>query len=193
MKKILMGTLAAAILAAGNAFAAPDPLQDAGITIAATYDGAASGMLGMDDNFGGSNISHIDPSGNVEFITADWTFGVGFSTSGLVTIYNNSGSTLIAPPNTSMSFDFSVPGGTTLSKMSGITLLDFSVLDQGTPVLTLVGADKVNIDLSNVSWSASFTPITAQINFASPVPEPSAPLMLLVGIAGIGLASRKRG
>ena len=89
MKKIMMGTLAAMAMAAGQASAIPSPLQ--GSTITASYNGQAAGMLGVEHNFQpepGSNISAIDPNGMAEpeFITADFQFVVDLSDSGLLTV-----------------------------------------------------------------------------------------------------------
>ena len=77
---IILETLVlAAALTASQASAAPISLQ--GSTITGTYNGSAEGMLGLDHEFAmepGSNITAIDPTDQpgVEFLSADWLFGV---------------------------------------------------------------------------------------------------------------------
>lgn len=91
MKKTIMETLVAAVLATGIAHAAPLPLQSA--VINATYNGSADAIVGLDHLFQvepGSNTTALDPSGTgVEFLSADVLFGFDFDASGLLTIVAN--------------------------------------------------------------------------------------------------------
>ena len=80
-------------------------LKDASIT--ATYNGAADGMLGLDQGFTagpGANTSKLDPTDTgVEFFTSDFLFGIDFSADGMLTVIANYA---VAPGAYSMRFDF---------------------------------------------------------------------------------------
>ncbi len=189
MKKTwLLGTLVAA-LAAGSAQAGVLPLQDA--TITASYNGAGAGMLGLDHGFAdeaGSNVTAIDPTetGGVEFLTADYLFGFDFSNTGLLTVYNNGA---IPTGAYSMRFDF---GASLAAPIASMALLDHSAIG-GTPLLSIVDAHTLGLDLSNVSWNADFASFTAQIGLDSPasLPEPGGAALLLTGLAGLALSRRR--
>lgn len=182
----IVGTLAAILLAAGQAHGAVLPLENA--VIAATYNGAAAGMLGLDQGFaaeGGSHITSLDPTGTggVEFLSADFQFGFDFSSSGLLTVYSNGP---VAPGAYRVRFDF----GNSLAKpLSTFTLLDASAIG-GLPVLSMLDAHSIELDLSGVDWRVDFGVFTAQL--AADVPEPPvAPLLLAAG-AGLLLARRRK-
>lgn len=185
--KMLLGTLAAALLAAGQVQAAVVPLQNAVIT--ASYNGEAAGMLGLDHLFAaepGSNTTAIDPtgSGGVEFLTSDFLFGFDFSDNGVLTIYNNG---QVAPGAYSMRFDF---GSSLTGALSGFSLLDASAIG-GIPALTLVDAHTIGLDLSAVEWRGDFGAFTTQISVRE-LPEPGSMPLLLTGLAGALLATRRR-
>lgn len=187
--KRTLGTLAACFLAVGQAHAGPVSLQ--GTTITASYNGAASGMLGLDHGFepaAGSNVTALAPS-DVEFITGDFRFIFDFSESGLLTVFNNSDDPV--PPGTyTMRFDF---GAGLASAITGLSLIDGSAIG-GLPLTTVEDAHSITLDLSNVQWLGQYGMFTAQLDAQAPgqVPEPGAMPLLLVGAAGALLASRRR-
>lgn len=195
MKTITMlETLGALLLAASAvpaAHATALPLQHA--TIAASYNGATAGMLGVEHGFNaepGSHISAIDPFGvaEPEFISADYQFIVDFSASGLLTVYANAP---ITPGSYAMRFDFGATLGTALS---AFTLVDASAIG-GLPLLTLIDGHTIGLDLSNVRWNGDFASFSAQLDAVAPaaVPEPASAALLLAGLAGLaGRAHTRR-
>jgi hypothetical protein len=191
MKTLLRNAVAAACiaLAVGAAHAAADPLQNAIIT--ASYNGAASAMLGLDHGFAdeaGSNVSALDVNNpSTEFLTSDWTLAFDFAPDGHLTIYNNG--TVDAGQHVA-SFDF---GSTLGAAITGFSVTDSGVTD-GTPVLTIVNSHTISIDLTNVVWNGDFSALETAIVLSAvqAVPEPATYAMLLAGLASIGLATRRR-
>jgi hypothetical protein len=186
-KKILCAlAAAAATAAAGSAHATPLLLQDA--VISASYNGAASGMLGLDHLFAqeaGSNTSRLDPTdAGVEFFTSDFLFGVDFSASGALTVIANGA---VEPGAYSMRFDF----GSTLPE--AIRSFSFVGADgaAGVPGLSIVDAHTVALDLAGVQWS-EFGSFTARIGTGAEVPEPASAAIVLAGLAAMAFAGRAR-
>lgn len=195
MKTItILETLVAAALAAGQAHVAhATPLAlDSATTITATYNGKADNVLGLDHNFAaeaGSNVSHLDPSGSgVEFLSGDYLFGFDFSTTGLLTVYNNMA--IPAGADYRFTFDF---GATLAAPIGSFTLVDGSAL-AGVPGLSVLDGHRIGVDLSQVTWSSDFSAITAQIGTAATadVPEPAGAALMLLGAAGLAAGRRKR-
>jgi hypothetical protein len=184
--KMILETLAlAALVAAGQAQAAPISLQ--GATITATYN--AGNVLGLDQGFqdiAGSNTTALDPTDSgVEFITADYLFAFDFSNSGVLTVYNNGP----VPAGTySFTFDFNA---SLAQPVTSFGLLDTSAIG-GMPALSVLSNHSIGLDLSNVTWNPDFMPFTTQIGTAAAVPEPGSAALLLVGVAGFAASRRKR-
>ena len=182
----LLQALALVALGQGGVHAAPLMLQDTSIT--ATYNGAADGMLGLDNGFAagpGANTSKLDPTDTgVEFFTSDFLFGIDFSTDGLLTVIANYA---VAPGAYSMRFDL---GGAlpvtafTLAGMGGVT---------GLPGLSIIDSRTIALDLSGVDWS-EFGSLSARLETgtAVAVPEPGAPAILLGGLAALALVQNGR-
>ena len=185
----ILETLVLAVLATGQAQAAPLSLQDARIT--ATYNGSAADVLGLDHLFAqepGSNTSTLDPTNSgVEFLTADFLFGFDFAADGKLTIYEN----MPVPAGSyQLTFDF---GATLPAAIASFTLLDGSAVD-GVPGLTVVDGHTIAVDLSGLAWQGDYASITTQIGAADPstsVPEPAAPALLLAGAAGLACSRRR--
>lgn len=185
-----MGTLAAA-LAASHAQAAVLPFGDA--TVTASYNGDANGILGLDSSFAleaGSNITRLDPldgPGGVEYLTADFLFGIDFSHAGLVTVTSN----MPVPSGGAyqLRFDF---GATLPAAIKAFTLVDASAIG-GIPQLSVIDAHTIGLDLSALTWNGDFASFTSRIDLAgNEVPEPSGAALLLLGAAGMALARRRR-
>ena len=180
-KKILE-TLVLAACCTGSAHAAILPLQNALIT--GTYNGQAAGMLGNDLNFGpNSNTTHLAPTiTDVEFLTSDYLFGFDFDASGNLAVYAND---TIPVGSYKMRFDFgsSVPGS-----FSSFSLTDMGG-NGGVPVLSLINAHTIEVDLSSVTWNGAFSSFSARIGT---VPEPGSITLLLGGLAGLALVRRPR-
>lgn len=182
----LLQALALVALGQGAVHAAPLMLQDASIT--ATYNGAADGMLGLDQGFAdgpGANTSKLDPTDTgVEFFTSDFLFGIDFSTDGLLTVIANYA---VAPGAYSMRFDL---GGAlpvtafTLTGTSGVS---------GIPGLSIIDSHTIALDLSGIDWS-EFGALSARLETgtAVAVPEPGAPAILLGGLAALALVQNGR-
>lgn len=177
-------------LAAGAAHAAADPLRNAIIT--ASYNGQPGGMLGADHLFAdeaGSNVSALDPiEPGAEFLTRDYLLAFDFAPDGRLTIFNNG--TLPAGAY-SASFDF---GATLAAPITGFSVLDAGATS-GTPVLSIVNGHTISIDLTDVAWNGDFSALATAITLqgpVAPVPEPASAWMLLAGLAGIGMLSRRR-
>ena len=183
IKKIAAALALAA--SASTSHAAPLSLQDAVIT--ASYNGSAAGMLGLDHSFAqepGSNTTRLDPSeSGVEFLSADFLFGIDFSAGGLLTVFANSA---VAPGAYSMRFDF----GNTLDAAIGAVDFVGAAGANGMPGLTLIDAHTVALDLAGIEWN-EFGTLTAQLNTAE-VPEPAGAALVLAGLAAMGFAARRK-
>jgi hypothetical protein len=176
--------LAFAALGSAAAHAAPIPLQNASIT--ATYNGAAAGMLGLDGGFEpGSNTTGLDPTNTgVEFLTADFLFGIDFSAGGALTVIANGA---VPAGAYSMQFDF----GSSLAAPIGAFTFTGADGASGMPVLSIVDSHTIALDLSGVQWT-EFGSLTAGISAAAAVPEPSSTALLAAGLVALGFLRRPR-
>jgi hypothetical protein len=176
----------ALVVSAASAQASPLLLQDA--VISASYNGLEAGMLGLDHQFAqesGSHISRLDPSDSgVEFLTADYLFGIDFSASGAMTVFANAA---IAPGAYSMRFDF----GSSLA--APITSLRFVGADgaSGLPGLVVLDSHTIALDLASLDWR-EFGTLTAQIDAAAAVPEPASSALAFAGLGVLAGALRRR-
>jgi hypothetical protein len=189
-KTMILETLAAALFAVGQAHAAPVSLADA--TITATYQGSGDNILGFyGSGTDAPNVSKIDGTDQVEFMTSDALFAFDFSATGLVSIYAN------MQPDPAANYTFTFDFGNTLpAPLTGFTLGAHGVLDN-LPGLA-IGSDQhsISIDLSQLTWNdLDYTPVTAQLSSApapSNVPEPASLALVLAGAAGLLGGGRKR-
>ena len=182
----LAGVLASIALGTATAHAQPLPLQNAAIT--ATYNGDPAGMLGLDHQFAtepGSNTTGLDPTDTgVEFLTADFLFGIDFAASGALTVFANGA---VPTGAYSMLFDFGSSLASPVSKFTFVGARGAS----GVPVLSIVNDHAVALDLGALTWD-EFGSLNARIDFAPAVPEPVGAAMLLVGLAGLATLKRLR-
>lgn len=182
----LAGVLALlAATATSAAHAAPIALQDAVIT--ATYNGSTAGILGLDHQFAaepGTNTTRLDPTGSgVEFLTADYLFGIDFSPSGMLTVMANGA---VPTGAYAMRFDF----GTSLSSAIGAIAFTGGSGASGIPVAALIDNHTVELDLGAIEWG-EFGAVTLELSAPAAVPEPGTPALLLTGLAGLLLARRR--
>jgi hypothetical protein len=182
----ILETLALAALCTGTACADPISLQNA--SISATYNAAASGMLGIDFLDGKSAIQNVNGIvDGAEFLTSDFLFGFDFTDTGALTVFANGP---VAAGNYTMRFDF----GNSLAKaITGFALVDGSAIG-GIPNLKVIDGHTIELVLSNVTWSSDFAAMTTQLSTsaATAVPEPGSTTIVLAGIAGLALARRSR-
>ncbi|WP_156369455.1 hypothetical protein [Duganella sp. Leaf126] len=180
------GAVQARDLPAAMIATATAPLQHA--VISATYNGDAAGMLALDHDFAsglGTNSTRLDPtSTGVEFLTADFLFGVDVSAAGALTVIANSA---IPAGAYSMRFDFGASLGAPIASFTYVGADGAS----GVPVLSLVNDHTIALDLGALQWS-EFGAFTAQVGTASPVPEPAGAAMIVLGLTAIGAMGRLR-
>lgn len=187
--KHLLQALALVALGQGVVHAAPLMLQDASIT--ATYNGAADGMLGLDQGFAagpGANTSKLDPTDTgVEFFTSDFLFGIDFSADGMLTVIANYA---VAPGAYSMRFDFG--GALPIGPITAFTLAGVGGVT-GNPGLSIIDSHTIALDLSGIDWR-EFGALSARLETgtAVAVPEPGAPAMLMGGLAALALVRHRR-
>lgn len=184
-KKILE-TLVLAALCSGTAYAAPISLLNA--SISASYNSAASGMLGIDFLAGDSAVQNVNGIvDGAEFLTSDFQFGFDFSNAGALTVFANGP---VAAGAYTMRFDF---GNSLASAITGFALVDGSAIG-GVPNLKVIDGHTIELVLSNVTWSSDFAAMTTQLSTsaATALPEPGSSAIVLAGIAGLALARRSR-
>ncbi|WBS05214.1 PEP-CTERM sorting domain-containing protein [Pseudoduganella sp. SL102] len=173
-------------LGMGSAHAGMLPLQGAIVT--ATYNGDAAGMLGLDHGFAaepGANTTALDTTGTgVEFLTADFLFGIDISASGALTVIANG---TIPTGAYSMRFDF----GNSLASPIGAFTFTGTDGASGVPGLSLVDPHTIALELGGVEWN-EFGAITAQIDAVAAVPEPSSAALLLAGLGCLAAVHRAR-
>ena len=187
----LRAGLAAALLSLaglGSAQASATPLP-LGSEITATLNGSAEALLGSRAGFAalpGSNITPLRDD-DLEFLSADYELAADLFSSGLIRLYDNSGTGLWAGTRV---LTFSFAG--LLTPLGSASLADLSQLLSGQVQASLLDAHTLQITLQDVQWQAStdFGTVDLQLNSAE-LPEPAS-AALLAAAAAAALASRRR-
>lgn len=152
--------------------------QAATTTVTALLDGQPS-LLGWQHEYQPGANSHITTlsDGELEYLSADYTLGIDLFSSGLIQLYNNSGTAQLA--GATLTLDFAgLP-----STITGITLGDTNELSAGTVSAKLLNPHSVSISFDTLSFTNdSFPSFSLQLSLA-PVPEPASMLMLALGLA----------
>ena len=113
-------------------------------------------------------------------------FGFDFSTTGLLTVYNN----LPASSNADYRLTFEFGSGLA-DAITSFTLVDGSGLVSGVPGLTILGDHSIGLDLTALTWTDGFGQFSAQLG-TTDMPEPASAALVLAGAAGLAAARRKR-
>jgi hypothetical protein len=181
MTRLLRSAAAAAclasLLAGAPAGAAPTPLPE-GTPVTVLHDGSAD-VLGLDSGFAagpGSNVSALTDA-DLEFLTADFMFGIDLFSSGRIDIYDNGGSGLAGSTVLRLSF------AGLLAPLSA-AVLDVSALVGGTAQATLVDEHTLQLTLTDLQFREPFGILRVDISAAS-VPEPAT--LALLAAAALGM------
>lgn len=177
--------VAAAAWLAASAHAA-DPLP-AGTLISGQISGASTLLLGLDHLFAdepGTNTTAL-AAADLEFITADAALAVDFFADGRVQVWNNTGTTTL-PGNYTLSFSFAGLA----QPLTAFTSLDTTQLAGGSFSVQLTSPTTLSLTLSNVSFTADYGSLTAQV--ASAIPEPASLALMGAGLALIALRRVRR-
>lgn len=187
MKKVALGTALVLAQLAMPAFAAGLP---AGTLITGSASGATDGLLGLDHGFNDELGSHITVlvDNDLEYLTRDYALMVDFFKNGSIVFSNNLDNSLTLAGSYTLSFSFAGLS----QKIESFTLSDVSGVSGGTITPMVLSDNSINITLQDVSVSSHYGDFTAQINLASPVPEPSAALLTLAGLGLLALCRRSR-
>jgi hypothetical protein len=183
--KMILGAVLVGMVSIGQAFGAA-PL--AGAQITGLYNGDPDSIFGadfLDTESGSQNVTGLAAFNGLEFITGDSLVQIDFNSAGLVTFTVDG----VASAPANFTFDF---GSSLSSAISGFAPVDVSALVSGSPVLSVLNDHKISASLGPVVGSATGYSFTSQITFASAVPEPVGPAMLVAGLGLIGLIARKR-
>jgi len=187
MKKIALGTALVLAQLAMPAFAAGLPT---GTLITGSASGATDGLLGLDHLFvdePGSNITALVDN-DLEYLTRDYAVMVDFFKNGNIVFSNNLDNSLTLAGSYTLSFSFAGLS----QKIESFTLSDVSGVSGGTITPLVLSDNSISITLQEVSVSSRYGGFTAQVNLASPVPEPATALLTLAGLGLLALRRRSQ-
>lgn len=146
--------------------------------ITGSASGVASGVLGFDQNFanvpGTQTTALLDAE--LEFLTDDFAIGIDFFSDGRLVFYDNTGNGSW-PGSYRLSFSFAALP----QALDAIVPLQTSAISAGSFGAAVVDGATLQFSFNNLVLQAPFASFSWQ---ASPVPEPSAAWLLLLGLAG---------
>ncbi len=178
----VLGALAAAFFATGEASATPIPVLPEGMTI--TADPAS--LLGFDaslNDYVPGGLSAVNDQ-NIEFLTDDFALGIDFGSDGLLRLWDNlgSGDDLF---NYSLRFSF-----TGLEGLNHINYGDLGSVTSGDILFNVINGNSFELQLRDVQFAPGFS--HADLMLAVDEPSMLALCVCGMGVMLLGHAVRRR-